>query len=224
MAKHNDLVLEVGKALTKLKLNGEVYADHVSTKARKTFGFAGSPEPLEVPSELLAAFVPTQCLFSRNVILAEDWAIPDLVFQSGQKRYIVDVCGAGDPNTKVAQKIETVIHNALRWNVFGVALIPMGTRPAQKKAFERLVETFQLLFGEHPMNTSDVREYLRILFAKCEPTKHVLVDWDRIRIIPEAEWKGELQKRITAAFQNQQPLVAPATRAVPAEVASHFAR
>jgi hypothetical protein len=213
MSPHDDVVLQVGKAVQGL---GTVCADLDHSYVGK-HDFAPKFVLSEIPRETLSAFVPTKAIFTHRVVLTNpDWREPDLVVERDGFRYVLDIFDDNDTNTSVSRKVETVVANSARWNIVGIAMIAKGiNKPYKGKVKEvmRLHETFQRLFGGPASGwKEDVNlGYLQALFeAGFFRKKYGGVLWDRVlqlNVVADTGWESRLSDHVQAALTSRQVMV-----------------
>jgi hypothetical protein len=213
--EHDETVLAVAQTANNARPGATIYADHVS-------GFGEKQELPPSASPVAAAFVPTQALFSKFVVLNAadlDWKIPDVVVRDDGFRYLVEVGSYNESFVRAARKLESMIYAAKAWNVCGIALVSAPS-PGGKagysgatKELARLRETFRKVF--RVPNEIDLADtlvpYLQTLLAE-EPLRQEvggIPDWASVVELDAGDWAwtNDLVIAMTRAFSGGKCLV-----------------
>jgi hypothetical protein len=213
---HDDHVLEIAQMLKDADL-GYVCA-HLRGNHGPTLGF-GTTQALKTPDHVLASFVPTAALFSCMAVFSNlGWKKPDLTVTHNDFTYVLDVSGANSTYISVAHKIETVIANAAKRRIVGLAIVEMAnpTKASKEQVakLKRLRSSFHLLFGYPTESTcpEKSRTYLEPLFS--HPDIRPLcgaIHWDAVLEISVADsgWADTLCQHVKDALDKQILLAQP---------------
>jgi hypothetical protein len=211
-SSHDDRVLEVGKALA--VLGGDVHIDLPHEYAGRHRFSAKAVLPDE-PSLMLAALVPTQAVFTKMPVLAnEHWSEPDVVLEREGLRYVVDVCDENDTFTGIARKVEAIIFCARRWRVAGLAMVTKGPqKPFQGKLaeLEALRTTFWKLVGAEPAARPDSTVPYLDALTKLPAIAAIYgkPQWECVLEVHSADagWEERLVAHARDAFAARRPMV-----------------
>lgn len=207
---HDDRVFDVATALSTL---GEIRVDLPHAyDARHSFG-AKEPLPHE-PRLMLAAFLPTQAVFTPKPVLPNaHWREPDVVLSSNGFRYVVDVHDDNDTFSAIARKIECIVYCARQWNVVGVAMVAKtrGARySAKRDDLENLRKTFGCIVGADSHLADTIAPYLAALMrVPAIQEFYGRPNWDRVLELraTDTSWKEMLITHARGALASGKVMV-----------------